>query len=235
MMALLPPNSSNDRPNRWATASADHTAHAAGACSTDQWQTSVVNHGFSDLGVRTNDQSKHILGITLGGLEDVLFIHHLMGHLGHRNGTKRRDQRRLPDHGVATGRGEHRIPRPNRNGEVERGDDANGAHGMPLLIHAVLGSFGVHGQTMQLSREAHRKISDVDALDHLTNAFREDLAHFETDERLEILFVLTERVADATNNPLAWALEAFATPVGRPDNAGPKLRNRRWIRASHRQ
>ena len=71
---------------------------------------------------------------------------------------------------------------------------------MPLLIHAVLRAFGVHGQTMQLARKAHGKIGNVDALDHLTDAFREDLAHLETDQCPEVLFVLTERVADATNN-----------------------------------
>ena len=91
---------------------------------------------------------------------------------------------------------------------------------MPLLIHAVL-CVQVHGQTMQLSREAHRKISDVDALDHLTNAFREDRP-FEMTSRPEILFVLSKRCRCDEQFP-SLGVEAFAT-LARP--------GQRWTKAS---
>ena len=82
-----------------------------------------MDHGFANFRVGTDDQSKHILRIALGRLEDVLFIHHLVGDFGHRNGTKWRNQRWLPDHRVAA------------RGRVRQHDDLEAIVGYATLCH----------------------------------------------------------------------------------------------------
>ena len=62
-----------------------------------------------------------------------------------------------------------------------------------------------------IAEKAHGKIGDVDAFDHLTDTFRRILPISRPICRPEILFMLTERVADAGQFP-RWA-EAFATPL----------------------
>ena len=52
--------------------------------------------------------------------------------------------RRLPDDRVAADQGERRVPGPGRDGEVERGDDADRAERMPLFVHPVVRALGVH-------------------------------------------------------------------------------------------
>ena len=51
---------------------------------------------------------------------------------------QRRLLRRLPDHGIAADQRQRRIPRPDRDREVERGDDAVDAERMPGLHHAMV-------------------------------------------------------------------------------------------------
>ena len=59
--------------------------------------------------------------------------------------------RRLPDHGVATDRSYCGIPGPNSHREIEGRDNADRAQGMPLLVHAVPGTLGVHGESVKLA------------------------------------------------------------------------------------
>src|SRR5687768_13305295 len=74
--------------------------------------------------------------------------------------------RRLPNADVAADRSQERIPRPDRNWEVERTDDSDDAEWMPLLVHPMLRPFGMHGEAVQHARLAHREVRDVDHLLH---------------------------------------------------------------------
>src|SRR5436309_3446197 len=70
----------------------------------------------------------------------------------------------LPDDGVAADDGECGVPAPDGYGEVEGGDYADGAEGVPGFHHAVLGAFGREGETGELAGEARGEGADVDHL-----------------------------------------------------------------------
>ncbi len=96
-------------------------------------------------------------------------------------GRQRRQFRRLPDHRIATDGGQGGVPRPDGDGKVEGGDDADGAEWMPLLVHAVPGPFGVHRQAVELARQSGGEFADVDHLLHFADTFGANLAHLQGD------------------------------------------------------
>ena len=96
-------------------------------------------------------------------------------------------------HGVAADRGEEGVPGPDRDREVEGGDDADDAERMPLLVHAVLGPLGVHRQAVEHARLADGEVADVDHLLDFAIALGLDLAHLEADQAAEA--VLAARAA----------------------------------------
>ena len=100
-----------------------------------------------------------------------------------------------------------RVPRPDRDREIEGADHAHDAERMPLLVHAMAGALAVHGEAVELAREADGEIGDVDHLLHLAEALGQDLAHFERDQRAQVLLVRAQLVAD-----LAHDVAAFRAP-----------------------
>ena len=97
-------------------------------------------------------------------------------------------------------RGEHRVPRPDGDREVERRDDADDAERMPLLVHPVRGALGVHRLAVEHPRLADGEVGDVDHLLHFAVAFGLDLAVLERDERAERVLVLAQQVAEAAHH-----------------------------------
>src|SRR6516162_9670108 len=94
----------------------------------------------------------------------------------HRECSKRRLFRGLPDHGIAANDCESRIPRPDRYREIEGGDDAYGTERMPLLHHSVVWPFAGNGEAIELTRQADCEVADVDHLLHLAESLGADLA-----------------------------------------------------------
>ncbi len=94
---------------------------------------------------------------------------------------------RAPEHAIAAHRRDHGIPGPHRHREIEGADHAHDAQRMPLLVHAMAGPLAVHGEAVELAREADGEIGDVDHLLHFAQALGQDLAHFERDQRAQIL------------------------------------------------
>ena len=66
---------------------------------------------------------------------------------------------------------------------------------MPLLVHAVLGPFGVHGEPVQHARLADREIGDIDHLLDLAVPFGLDLAVFHRDQAAERILILAQFIA----------------------------------------
>ena len=56
----------------------------------------------------------------------------------HRFGAQRRLLARLPDHGIAAHQRQRRVPRPDRDREIERADHQHRPERMPLLHHPVV-------------------------------------------------------------------------------------------------
>ena len=118
---------------------------------------------------------------------------HIAGALGGAGKDRlagKRGQRRLfrwlPDDRVAADQRKRRVPRPDGDGEVEGRDDADDAERMPGFHHAVAGTLGGDGQTVELARQADGEIADVDHFLDFAEAFGRDLADFDGDQAAEI-------------------------------------------------
>src|ERR1700733_259424 len=129
----------------------------------------------------------------------VEFLHGAHEESLRRKRRQRRFFRRLPDDGIATNKGERGIPRPDRNRKIESGNNSDGAGRMPLLHHAMAGTFRRDGEAVKLARETDREIADVDHLLHFAEPFLQDLAVLECDEATQRLFVRTQFLAEQTN------------------------------------
>ena len=84
---------------------------------------------------------------------------------------------------------------------------------MPLLVHTVLRSLGVHGFAVQHPRLAERKVRDIDHFLDFAVAFGLDFAHLEADETAECVLVLAQGIADPAHG--------FATKRSRAAPPGP--------------
>ena len=60
----------------------------------------------------------------------------------------------------------------------------------------MLGALARDGEPVELARKADGEVGNVDHLLHFAFAFGQDLAHFERDERAEIVFETAQLVAD---------------------------------------
>ena len=69
---------------------------------------------------------------------------------------------------------------------------------MPLLVHTVLRTLGVHGLAVEHARLADRKVEDIDHLLDLAVTFGLDLAVFQRHEAAERILVFAKRVADSS-------------------------------------
>ena len=78
-------------------------------------------------------------------------------------------------------------------GKLKARDDPDQADRMPLLVHAVAGALGMHGQAVQLARQADGEFADVDHLLHFAVALGLDLAHLQRDQRAERVLVRAQR------------------------------------------
>ena len=67
---------------------------------------------------------------------------------------------------------------------------------MPLFIHAVVWSFGMHGQTVKLPGQANGKIADIDHFLDLTKSFLQGLTHFVAHQGTQRIFDLAKLVAN---------------------------------------
>ena len=104
----------------------------------------------------------------------------------HRQRGERGFFRRLPQHRIAADQRQRRIPGPDRDREVEGGDDADHAERVPGFHHAVRRTLGRDGQAVELAGQADGEVANVDHLLHLALAFRGDLADLDGDQLAEI-------------------------------------------------
>ena len=96
--------------------------------------------------------------------------------------------------------------RPTRPQEVEGRDHAHHAHRVPGFHHAVAGAFAGNRQAMQLARQSHGEVADVDHLLHLAQPSGAHLAASSDTQQAQGLFVLAQFLAQAAHQ--------FAAPRG---------------------
>ncbi len=112
-------------------------------------------------------------------------------------GGERGQLARLPDHRVAADESEGGVPRPDRDREVERGDDGGGAEWVPLLHQPVARPLAGDRQPVELAGEPDSEVTDVDHLLHLAECFALDLAGLEGDQAGEVGLVGAQCLTEA--------------------------------------
>ena len=168
-------------------------AHPAAAGGRHQRDAPVVQQPVADGGAAPHRQRED------GGIVPVR-ARHLRRDAGAGDRRERRLAGRLPQRGVPAHRRDGRVPAPHRDREVEGGDHPDHAQRVPLLEHAVVGTLGVHGEPVELPREAGREVADVDHLLHFALALGEDLAHLERHQVAQLRLVPAQPLADLAHD-----------------------------------
>ena len=180
--ALLPPSSNSDPAEPLRHPRTDLLSHPHRPGRAQQGHPWVVDQPFADL-APAQYQPAHrprrsdVVGGPLGQC--------LAGQRG-----QRRELRRLPHQGVAADQRDRGIPRPHRDREVERSDDADDAERMPGLHQPVPRTLGGDRAAVQLPRQPDGELADVDHLLHLAEGLRGDLPGLDGDQRGQLVLVL---------------------------------------------
>ncbi len=82
---------------------------------------------------------------------------------------------------------------------------------MPGFHHAVAGALGGDGQAVQLARQAHGEVADVDHFLDLAFALGQDLAGFQADQAAQFALVLAQHFAEQAQQ-LAAARRRHVAP-----------------------
>ncbi len=181
---------------------ADAAADLRRAGEADQSNAPVFDEAVRQRIVRRDEQ-----------LEDrrkLLRLDDFLADPLHRDRAEGRVVRRLPDADVTADRGDERIPGPDRDREVERGNDADDAERVPLLVHAVPRALGMHRQAVEHARLSDREVGHVDHLLDLAVALDLDLAHLEADQAAEQSFLRAQRLAHEAHGLAAARRRNFA-------------------------
>ena len=109
----------------------------------NQRQATIRQHRLADRAAGSDGEGEH------GG--DTVIGHDPIGDLLDRDRAERGRFGWLPDHRVTAHRRNRRVPGPDRDGKVERGDHADRAERVPLFHHAVARPFRRDGQAIELS------------------------------------------------------------------------------------
>ncbi len=161
-------------------ARADGAAHGRGAGGREHGHAGIIYQNLTD-GTLADEQFEQAFGrIAEAG----------QGALGDGVGGQGREGRlfgRLPHHGVAADQGQGRVPRPHGHGEVEGRDHAAHTERVPGFHHAVARTLGGNGQAIELARQAHGEVADVDHLLHLAQAFGRDLAGLQRHQQAQVI------------------------------------------------
>ena len=126
--------------------------------------------------------------------------HDPVAEMLHGNGRERRLSTRLPHGDVAAHRGQCGVPRPDRDGEIEGGDDADHAQRMPLFAHAVTRPLAGDHQSVQLAGKPDGEIADVYHLLDFPHALDADLAHFQGNELAQRFLVFAQDIAEVPHH-----------------------------------
>ena len=141
--------------------------------------------------------------------------HHPVADVLHGHTTQRRRFCGFPDRRIAAHGRKCRVPRPYSDGEIKCGDHPYGSQRMPLLHHPVSRTLRRHRQPVQLPRESHGEVADIDHLLHLAVPFGPNLPHLEADQIAERLLHLAQGVAQVTHEVSTFRGRHFAPPLKR--------------------
>ncbi len=173
----------------------DGTAHPRRSGRRHDGDIGVGGEGGTDVGTSLEHLVETTRSAELGG-----------GALEQGVACQRGQRRlvgRLPQHRVAGDEGEGGVPRPHRDGEVERRDHGARAHRVPRLHQAVARSLAGDRQAVQLARQADGEVADVDHLLDLAETLGADLAGLDRHQLTEVGLVLAQQLTEPADQPAA--------------------------------
>ena len=91
-----------------------------------------------------DDEREDIRRIESFGAKNLLFCHDFARNFIGCNRDERCEKTWLPEARIATNCGDKRIPCPNRTGEIKCSNDSDCSKRVPLFVHAVTRTLGVH-------------------------------------------------------------------------------------------
>ena len=192
MMALFPPSSRMVRPEPARHRFRDAAADPGRAGEGDHRKPRVVQHQLAHVAPGADDEVEDPGKPVVGGDP--------VRHVLDGDGGERRVARRLPENRVSADRSDRRVPGPDRHGEVEGRDHPHDPQRMPLLVHPMARSFGMHGETVELARESDAEVADVDHLLDFAMALGADLSHLERNQIAERLLELAEGIPEVSDH-----------------------------------
>ena len=95
----------------------------------------------------------------------------------------------LPHDAVPAHQRQGRVPRPHRHRKIERRNDTDDAHRMPVFRHPVAGAFRRHRQSIELPGQADGKVADIDHLLDFADSLGANLAGLQGHQRTESVLV----------------------------------------------
>ncbi len=197
----------------------DAPAHFGRSREAYQRNPPVVHQRLADRIARADHQIENAL--------EIVPLQHAVADFLHRDRRQRRFRRRPPQHAIPAHRRDHRVPRPHGHRKIERADHAHDAQRMPLLIHPMARPLAVHGESVKLARKPDGEIGDIDHLLHFAQAFGQNLAHFERNQRAQIALVQRAvRSRSRARSRRAAAPGPCATRGTLPPRAPSRTRNR---------
>ena len=121
--------------------------------------------------------------------------------------------RRLPDHESPQTAASSAFQAHTATGKLKAVMTPTTPERVPLLVHAVAGPLGVHGQAVELAREADGEVADVDHLLHFALALRRRILPISSvTSAPSVVLVRAQRVAELRARPRrAWARAPCAT------------------------
>ena len=193
------------------------------AAQLQQRSPEAPGHARADLLAhphRTGRRQQRDPGVVDQLLAQVTVAQHQTAHRGRRTDVgggpadqrlagqrgQRRQLRGLPHHGVPAHQRHRGVPCPHRDREVERGDHTDHTEWMPCLQQPVPGAFRRDGPAVELARQTHGELADVDHFLHFAQRLRGDLAYLEGHQCREVVLVsVSSSPSRATNAPRTGA------------------------------
>jgi len=137
---------------------------------------------------------------------------HPIAQVLHSQRAQRCFRRGFPDAGIAADDRQQRVPGPDGDRKVERGDDADHSERVPLFVHTMQRALGMHRPAVEHARLTHRKIGDVDHFLHFTERLGQDLAVLERDHHRQLLLVRAQFLGNVAHE-LAACRRGYLRPV----------------------
>jgi len=148
MMALLPPSSSNDLPI---------ARPRSARCRADGGRTGEGQQRHAAVGRQPLAVFAAMVEQQLKNRWRKLPFEHPIAQVLHSQRAQRCFRRGFPDAGIAADDRQQRVPGPDGDRKVERGDDADHSERVPLFVHTMQRALGMHRPAVEHARLTHRK------------------------------------------------------------------------------